>query len=238
MAGVARKLSSVAGVLEPLQIAASIDGLVEELRTVLEDNGKLPLTLIGFSWGAWLSVMVSASFPARVGKLILVSSGPFEEKYAADIMKTRLKRLGTKEKKEAEELLTALSGPGFPEKDSLARFGHLMFKADSYDALPDDSQPSPVDSVAYQSIWKEAVRLRSSGRLLELAGRIECPVVAIHGGYDPHPAAGVREPLSGVIRDFRFILLDKCGHYPWRERNARAAFYRILKSEIRGPDSE
>jgi pimeloyl-ACP methyl ester carboxylesterase len=47
---------------------------------------------------------------------------------------------------------------------------------------------------------------------------IECPVVAIHGDYDPHPADGVRIPLSNVLKDFRFILLGKCGHVPWFER--------------------
>ena len=28
--------------------------------------------------------------------------------------------------------------------------------------------------------------------------KIKCPVVAIHGDYDPHLAEGVREPLSRV----------------------------------------
>jgi len=70
--------------------------------------------------------------------------------------------------------------------------------------------------------------LRRSNRLLELGRKIRCPVVAIHGDYDPHPAAGVKEPLSRVLRDFRFVLLENCGHYPWRERLARDEFYSVL----------
>jgi pimeloyl-ACP methyl ester carboxylesterase len=65
-----------------------------------------------------------------------------------------------------------------------------------------------------------------------LGKRIRCPVVAIHGDYDPHPAAGVRDSLAPVIKDFRFILLEKCGHYPWREQGAKDRFYNILKDEI------
>jgi pimeloyl-ACP methyl ester carboxylesterase len=57
-------------------------------------------------------------------------------------------------------------------------------------------------------------------------------VIAIHGDYDPHPAEGVQKPLSSVLRDFRFVLLEKCGHTPWLERQARESFYHILKEEI------
>jgi len=74
--------------------------------------------------------------------------------------------------------------------------------------------------------------MRSSGKLLELGRNIQCPVVAIHGDYDPHPVEGVSVPLSRVLKDFRFILLDKCGHYPWLEQNVRDNFFKILKSEV------
>ena len=59
--------------------------------------------------------------------------------------------------------------------------------------------------------------------------RICCPVVAIHGAYDPHPAEGVEKPLSAALREFRFVLLDRCGHTPWLERHARAAFYEAIE---------
>ncbi|MFC1970758.1 hypothetical protein ACFLV0_02310 [Chloroflexota bacterium] len=55
MAPVARKLSSILGVLEPLQTATTIEGQVEELKIVLLENGAIPITIIGFSWGAMLS---------------------------------------------------------------------------------------------------------------------------------------------------------------------------------------
>ena len=234
MSPVAGELSSVGGVLEPLLTAASVNGQVEELRAALEENGRLPLSLIGFSWGAWLSVIFTAHYPTYVNKLILLSSGPFEEKYAANIMNTRLQRLRGGERREAKALYEA-SISSTLSRDSLTRFGQLVSKADSYDLLPDESQPSPANPEVYRSVWDEANKLRNSGRLLEIARLIKCPVVAIHGDYDPHPADGVKHPLSRAIKDFRFVLLQKCGHYPWRERNARDAFYRILNAEIRQP---
>jgi pimeloyl-ACP methyl ester carboxylesterase len=58
-------------------------------------------------------------------------------------------------------------------------------------------------------------------------------VVAIHGDSDPRPAEAAGEPLAGVLKKFKFILLGKCGHYPWIERYAKDKFYEILKNELK-----
>jgi pimeloyl-ACP methyl ester carboxylesterase len=78
MAPVARELSNMSGIIEPLQTAMSIGGQVEELQTVLKENTAFPVILIGHSWGAWLSFMFAAEYPSFISKLILVASGPFE----------------------------------------------------------------------------------------------------------------------------------------------------------------
>ena len=84
----------------------------------------------------------------------------------------------------------------------------------------------------YRRIWSEAEEVRQSRELLELSDYVQCPIVAIHGSYDPHPAEGVKEPLSRVLDDFKFIELEDCGHTPWLERQARAKFYAVLKGVI------
>ncbi|MFP3872771.1 MAG: hypothetical protein ACLFVL_07840 [Candidatus Aenigmatarchaeota archaeon] len=50
---------------------------------------------------------------------------------------------------------------------------------------------------------------------------VDYSVMAFHGDYDHHPAEGVKNTLSDILKDFRFILLDRCGHYPWYESEAR-----------------
>jgi len=234
MAPVARELSSVRGVLEPLQTATTVEGQVQELKAVLEEDGDLPVTLIGFSWGAMLSFIFAAQYPSLVKKLILISSGAYEEKYAVNIMKTRLIRLSEEERGEALSMIETLNDPAIEDKNTpLARLGKLISKADSYNPLPHDSEILESQYDIYQSVWEQASELRSSGKLLELGKRIQCPVVAIHGDYDPHLAEGIKNPLSRVLKDFRFILLEKCGHYPWIEQGARDRFYDILKKEVR-----
>jgi pimeloyl-ACP methyl ester carboxylesterase len=236
MAPVARKLAPGRGVLEPIQTATSLEGQVEELRTVLEDHGDLPVTLIGYSWGAWLSFIVAARHPTLIGKLILVGSGPYEEKYVASLKEARLKRLGEEERTEFESIIGALDDPATEGKDTLlARLGALASKTDLYDPIGDGPTESPSvggQGDVFQNVWQDAAKMRRSGELLELGKRVKCPVVAIHGDYDPHPAAGVQEPLSAILESFRFILLKHCGHTPWIERQARREFYRALEEQL------
>ena len=119
MAPVARRLSVARGVLEPLQGAASISGQIEELKTVLEEHGRFPVTLLGFSWGAWLSYIFAARYRDRVEKLLLIGSGPFEERYAFGIHETRLKRLTEQEVSELDGLTGISEHRSDKKKDAL-----------------------------------------------------------------------------------------------------------------------
>jgi pimeloyl-ACP methyl ester carboxylesterase len=227
MAPVAKELTRTRGVLEPFQTASSIDGQIEELKSVLDEKGDIPVTVIGYSWGAWLGFLFAAWYPERIKKLILVSSGPFEDKYAARIMETRIGRLCQREKNEIRTLQDNLK-----ELSSFERFGEIMAQADDYDPLPVSDEVVRLSPEIHQKIWNEAAELRKSGKLLEAGKRIQCPVLAIHGDHDPHPAEGVRKPLLETLKDFRFILLGKCGHKPWIEKQARDEFFKILYGEM------
>ena len=233
MASAARELSRHFGALEPLQSATSVEGQVAELSGVLKEHGSPPFTLIGHSWGAWLSFIFTARHPETVRKLILVGSGPFEERYARGITETRLARLSAVERREASGIMKAMNGKGGDRDALFARFGALMSKADAYDPLPGDDPDAEVfQEDVFESVWKEAAGLRRSGELLKMGALIRCPVIAIHGDCDPHPAAGVEGPLLRVVGDFRFVLLEKCGHEPWKERAAKDRFYDVLMDEL------
>jgi pimeloyl-ACP methyl ester carboxylesterase len=227
MAPVARELAVRRGVLEPLQTRNSVEGQIQELQMVLEEHAALPALLVGYSWGAWLGLLTAARYPDLVQKLILVSSGPFEEKYAGEITQTRLGRLCKREKDEAKFLLRKkIEGP-----EEFARLGELMAQADDYDPLPLRREGTVPDPEQFGKVWPEAALLRKSGKLLEEARKVQCPVTALHGDHDPHPAQGVEGPLKGALAEFKFILLEKCGHTPWMEKQARENFFRVLEAE-------
>jgi pimeloyl-ACP methyl ester carboxylesterase len=259
VAEVAEVLSADRGVLEPLQTGRSLQLQVEELKSQLQECSKPPLTLIGFSWGAWLSLILAAQYPHLVSRLILIGCGPFEEKYAQEIMEKRLSRLSEAERDEAICLIAALQDQNDTldeakkqEKNrEIVRMGELFRKTDAFDPieikatqsdsignhsiLPEsvyDNSMVQRDSVIYQAVWKDASLLRQKGELLDLCQKVQCPVVALHGDYDPHPAEGVRKPLQTVLKNFRFILLEDCGHKPWIEKRAMGKFYSILREEL------
>ncbi|NSW54313.1 MAG: alpha/beta hydrolase [Anaerolineae bacterium] len=237
MAPVARALAPEWSVLEPIQTALTLVGQVDELRDVLAKYGEPPLTLVGYSWGAWLIFLTAARYPALVKKLILVSSGPFEASYVRQLEATRQRRLSEAENAEFAGIVHRLGDAAGGDKDALLeRLGALVSKTDNHTPCEDDLRETdhvPVSGDIFQGVWNEAAGMRESGALLRLGQHIQCPVTAIHGDYDPHPAEGVRQPLARVITDFRFVLIPQCGHTPWAERHAQDEFYRVLREELR-----
>ena len=107
-----------------------------------------------------------------------------------------------------------------------------MDKTDSYETIDHENEVIEFQKKVHRKVWDEAEELRDDGKLIEYLRELDCPVVAVHGDYDPHPYDGVKEPLSDILDDFKFVLLDRCGHYPWYERYARDEFLKIIRDEL------
>ena len=242
MAPVAKRLAHHCGVLEPIQTQATLDGQVHEFVNALQTRANTPAVLIGHSWGAWLSILVSARFPNLVQKLILVGTAAFEERYVTALRDNRLKPLSPSEREEFLALARILSDPGQQTEAGLTRLAELADRSDTYDALPAES-PSPVAGVSecaaeiYAGVWPAAARLRTEGKWLALLKEIACPVVAIHGANEPTPIESVATPLSRTVSDFRMVVIDRCGHTPWHERWAAEPFYAVLEQELKVTDA-
>ena len=233
LGALARELSRTTGVIDAYQTGYNIPSLLEELHAIITRHASTPVVLLGHSWGAWLSLLFAGRHSPLVRKLILVASAPLEDKYVPGILETRMNRLDKKEREKFTELARRLELPETDDRDQLfLELACILRKADAFDAAQNPAEDVMMDYERYMSVWKEAERMRSSGDLIRLAGEMTCPALAIHGDYDPHPFAGVSDPLSRTLQDFNFILLPKCGHYPWLERHAKDRFYHILKKEI------
>ncbi len=141
MAPVARELAAARGVLEPLQTASTLPGQVAELEAVLGKHGHPPVVLIGHSWGAMLCFILTAECPSLVRKLVLVSSGVFDESYAAGIEGTRLGRLSVEEAAAVGALSRSLDDPNAADRNrNFARLGDYISRADAFDPLPDEGE--------------------------------------------------------------------------------------------------
>jgi pimeloyl-ACP methyl ester carboxylesterase len=233
MAPVAIRLSWKYGVMEPFQTKGSVNGQIGELRDIIKEICEIPVVLIGWSWGAWLSYLTAARHPSLAKKLILISSGPFEQKYVKPILDTRLHRMSERDKIRFHQLICVLENPFAKSKNqAFAELGKLLAKTDSYDPVRSKHDDANARYDIYKCVWRQAASLRRTGTLLQCGKKIRCPVVAVHGDFDPHPDRGVEMPLRKVLHEFKFILLKKCGHQPWVERFARENFYSEIEEEL------
>jgi pimeloyl-ACP methyl ester carboxylesterase len=232
----AERLSWSQGVLEPFQHAGSLDGQVDELATTLEGYAEPPVTVVGWSWGAMLGYVLASRHPELVAKLVLVASAAFDEEAAATITRTRIARLDGTDRSEAERLRRRLAGSA--DVRIARRYAALMQKADSYEPMAVEPELDAWQPRVNRQVWADAVALRKNGELLELGRAITCPVLAVHGDHDPHPAEAVEKPLAAVLADFRFVLLEQCGHIPWLETYAVEPFYDLLEAELPPPPAE
>jgi pimeloyl-ACP methyl ester carboxylesterase len=225
----ALRLSERFGVIEALQTKKSIKEQAEELYSTILKSSNAPVDLIGFSWGAWLSIIVTSQHNTLVRKLILISSGPIEQKYAHQVYSARLGRLKSKDRERFKQIVTELERNSIVNTvEAQLELGRILCSTDAFDPISAPDEKYELNTEVYQSIWPEASALRESGRLLEMVKHITCPVIAIHGDYDPHPVQGIIEPLSLLLNDFTYHILDSCGHKPWIEKYASKMFYQLL----------
>lgn len=229
----AQILSYDCGILEPIQTMDSVDKQIEELKQILDQYAELPITLIGHSWGAMLGYLFTAKHPTYVQKLIMVGSGLFDAKYAEKIMETSLSRLSPEKQNELNELMSNLDDAGGDSDELFHKFGNILKEADSFDPIKlNASEVMKGQYHIYKTVWPEAAKIRETGELLAVGKNIKCPVIAIHGDFDPHPYQGIQIPLSTVLDNFNFILLNNCGHEPWNERKAKDQFLKIIRAHL------
>lgn len=228
----AKRLSISFGVLEPLILSLSVNDQIEELNSIVLKNSVKPLFFIGHSWGGWLCILYAARYPELVKKVIMIGAPPFEENYAPQVTESRISRLSKAEKDDFLFRIRELDDPYSGKECLSAELINLLIKTDIFEALPNETIDSAFFPAVYKSVWTEASQLRSSGKLMEYANVVKCPVVGIHGDFDPHPAAGVKDPLSKILPDFRFNLIEKCGHYPWKEKFGKDLLYKIFYKEM------
>ncbi len=234
MAPVASELSSDWGVLEPLQTKDSVEGQITELAEVLKEHADLPAILIGHSWGAVLSYMTTARYPALVKKLIIIGMPALEMKDRPDYTPIWLSRLPEKERVQLTTLQSFVGdGKEDDKSEAMGKLFRLIARADSYAYVPCKDEVLEYQLGMNMSVGSEFWEILKTKELLNIGGKIKCPVVAIHGDYDLRLARVVKGSLSGIIKDFKLVLLEKCGHYPWMERYARDKFYEILREEIK-----
>jgi|SRR6056297_678111 len=228
------KIGKETGIVELLNQGESIEAQINEIHKVVNALADQPVILIGHSWGAWLSIYYENAHPQVVKKIILVSSGPFDQDYVNHIEQTRNNRMSRKTKEKLSEHFVKINEMDETiANEHFAKAGQIISSLDSFDVYQEDiSEKTNIDMNIYRKVWSEAAQRRKSGQLIEAVKKVKCPITVIHGDHDPHPLEGIKKPLEREGLDVEVFLLSKCGHYPWREKNAKETFYKIIENLI------
>lgn len=195
----ASSIADPARVLEPWQQATTVAEHVEDLRSFIDARCDAPPVLVGHSWGAMLALAFAAAHPAKSLAVCLVCPGTFDLQSRA-VFEQALQHL-----------------PQGAEQDA----------AYNVDAVPEDALDSGVfDARAHEQSWNDMLRLQADGTYPASFSAIAVPVLMLHGASDPHPGRMIRDSLLPFLPQLEYRELDRCGHYPWRERSARDEFLR------------
>ena len=227
----AQALADPLHVLEPWQrmssdIPLTVAQHIEDLANVIshEIPGENP-ALVGESWGAMLALAFTSAHPDRISALALVGCGTFDRKARARLEST----LAERTTEELQEQLAQLATRVADENERAAQAHALSDHLYTYSRAVGE----PIirlDLKGHTETWSDMVRLQESGVYPAAFTTITCPVLMLHGSYDPHPGEFIRDGLQKFIPHLEYTELDRCGHSPWIEEHGRDRFLSVLRS--------
>ena len=216
------------GVVEAIQSKYSIAELIEELYNQIKDNCSDKVSLVGHSWGAWLAALSAEKYPELIEHLILIGSGPLEDKYVSEIGARRFQNLSEEDRAIFQRLIDNQA-----TDEDMEKILDILERSDNYCLENREKHKADkTDSEMHNKVWSEAAKLRTSGELLTAFKNIKSKIYLIQGQFDPHPVKGVTIPLQENGVTCETYILDKCGHSPFMEKYAKDEFYKILIQAI------
>lgn len=188
----------------------ALDDLAGDLALWLDIQGLPQTALLGWSLGGMVALHLESSLPARVTRLILVSTTPCfvcRDGWPAAQPQPRVGALARQYRRNAQRTLETFFISQFQEKV----IDLLQVRAWAQSMV--SGEPAPDEQAALESLATLAtVDLRAD------LGRANAPSLIVHGGLDTiiPPAAG--RYLAEHRPNSRFILLPEVGHAPFLTR--------------------
>ena len=101
----------------------------------------------------------------------------------------------------------------------------------SYDPISEEVSGT-TDARAQEETWNDMLRLQPRGIYPAAFRTIKLPVVMLHGAEDPHPGQMIHATLKQYLPQLVYFEFERCGHYPWLERQARTHFFEVLHNYL------
>ncbi len=230
LAPVARELSDAFRVLEPLQRGSSREPLtvarhVADLHEVVSGCAGGRPALVGHSWGAMLGLAYAAAHPGRVSSLVLVGCGTFDTASRERLRERREERMDGELRRRLEDLAAEFPNPN----ERMRERARLLLSLDAHYPLPGGLEEVTCDARAHDETWADMLRLQEEGVYPAAFAAIDAPALMLHGAVDVHPGRLIRASLEPRMPRLEYVEWERCGHYPWLERQARDAFFAVLR---------
>lgn len=214
------------GALIPEQINIKI--YMEDIDAIRKSLGVEKISLLGHSWGGFLSMHYAISHPDSVDKLILVSSLPASSEdvdlFIAEWTKRMIPYFEELHAIEASDLYIA-GDPETVAKQLKIVFRTYLYKSEDVDKLRlCRSQKAVLNGFKVHEIFLNNVFMKSFNLFHDL-GKLQCPTLIIHGDTDPIPL-DTAEHINKAIPHSRLSVIERCGHFPYVEQPE--VFFKII----------
>jgi pimeloyl-ACP methyl ester carboxylesterase len=182
------------------------------------------VTLVGWSFGAQISLHVAATEPQRLARLALVGSNAVRASSSADFP------FGADAEKALRSLVRAERLKRLDYRETVIRGGFATDPGDNTIGFLVRTQlqmPSWAAVACYESYLLTD--------LIDLVGQVRLPVLQIVGDSDATTPLEGAAWLQERLHDGQLTVLGECGHYPMLE--TPAAFREALLSFVSGRQS-
>lgn len=191
---------------------------VLDLSRVIEELSLLPLTIVGYSWGALLALLYSVEAHRHRGhplptRLVLVDPAPLTRPYREAFEDEFARRQRSEAIREMRE---DLATSGLRDRDPDAwRQRQFELGVAPYFARPDmiaGLTPFRVTARVQQAVWESL----GDYDVIEELPNLHVPAFFVHGRRDPIPLESTERAASAMRA--RLLVLEASGHVPYVEQ--------------------
>jgi proline iminopeptidase len=210
----------------------TVKNFVEDLEGLRRQLSLGKINLFGFSWGATLAMYYGIKYPGNLKSLIIAGTGGASKEYFNEYF-LNLQSRTTKDDKRALGEMEKLESFKRQETEIIQKYWRIIMKP----FFMDTSMVNEVDLTFGKNTLKNQADI---GKFLmddlgdynisnELSV-INCPVLIIHGTYDPFPAEGAYK-VHGQLISSKLVIMEDAGHFIFID--ARDRFFDLVRNFLK-----
>lgn len=196
----------------------TLDNFIKDIDALRDTFDIEKINLMAHSWGGILAMKYATMYPDKIKSLILVNSVGASSEIATLSNLELAKRFTQKDSIQRVEILNSdeFQKRSTNSIESLMKIGfkHQFYNKTYLDSLNLSlNENYMTSSQLLQNLAKDLSDFDFHSDLKT----IQCPTLLIYGNYDPltHLAG---KKIHESIDNSEFIILDKCGHFPFIEK--------------------